>query len=112
MEEKKKGKRALGKCSWCGGTRKTLYEKRWKRWIAVAHYCPTCGAVEWVRKYEPIARTSREFEEFWAKHTEELKKTCARCAEKCENCEYKKYCDRVLDEMLKENHWPTNPGSS
>jgi hypothetical protein len=101
-EEKRKGKQALGKCEFCGSTRKALYEKRWKRWIVVAHYCPYCGAVEWSRKYDPIKRTSREFEEFWAKHKQELEKTCAKCKEKCENCAYKKHYDRILNEMLEE----------
>jgi hypothetical protein len=102
QEEKKKGKQALGKCSYCGSTRKALYEKRWKKWVVVARYCPICGKVEWIRKHEPIKRTSREFEEFWAKHKEELEKTCAKCVEKCENCAYKIHYDRILNEMLKE----------
>jgi predicted nucleic-acid-binding Zn-ribbon protein len=95
MEEevKKKGKQALGKCSYCGSTRKALYEKRWKRWIVVAHYCPYCGAIEW--KYEPAARTSREFKEFWEKHQKEMEKLCS-------NCSYKRGYERVLDELQKK----------
>jgi hypothetical protein len=103
MEEKKsKGKQALGKCPYCGGSRKALYEKRWKRWIVVACYCPHCGKIEWNRKYEPIELTKREFEEFWAKYKEEMEKTCARCAEKCEHCAYKTHYDRILNQMLEE----------
>jgi glutaredoxin len=94
-EEKKKGKQALGKCDYCGSTRKTLYEKRWKRWIVIAHYCPYCGKIEWNRKYEPAARTSREFKEFWEKHKEEMEKHC-------NDCPYKKGYERMLDELQKK----------
>ena len=86
-----KGKQALGKCPHCGSTKKALYEKRWNRWIVVAHYCPRCGAVEWNRKYEPPNNSSRQFNEFWKMYIEQMEK-------QCNDCPYK----RMLDESLRE----------
>jgi hypothetical protein len=99
-EKKTTGKRALGKCSYCGSTRKALYEKRWSRWIVIAHYCPVCGKIEWLR--DPTERASREIEEFWKKHKEEMEKACTRCDKKCDDCLYKKKFDETLQQMLEE----------
>jgi hypothetical protein len=95
VEKRKRGKQALGKCGFCGSTRKALYEKKWRRWIVVGCYCPNCGQIEWNTKHDPPARASREFQEFWQKHKQELEKWCDKCM-------YKKQFYTQLDELQKK----------